>query len=104
MELIKHQEIEAVKTTTRNVYKIGSIVKINKGSIFLEKETLGVVTNIGIVSNGGKRYYEYSCTILDKNCFPINSYAWLDDREIELVSDDVEYGLKIIEFYKNKEK
>lgn len=104
MELIKHQEIESTETTTNNVYKIGSIVQIRRGSFFLNKGTLGVITNIGIVDNGGKRYYDYSCTILDDNCYPINRFAWLSNSEIELVSEDVEYGLKIIEYYKNKEK
>lgn len=104
MELIKHKEIESTEITTNNVYKIGSIVKINRSGFALFKTGFGVVDNIGIVRNGDKFYYQYSCILLDKNCYPFNSLAWLDNGDIELVSDDIEYGLKIIEYYKNKEK
>lgn len=100
MELIKHQEIES-RNTRKQKYDSGTIVRLKRGFYY---NHLAVIEYTYAQRYGGDDYKNYSVVVLNKDCYPINSMSWMEEEFLEFVSDDVEYGLKIIEYYKNKEK
>lgn len=78
----------------------GTIVKVQdempESMSHFESGFIGVVAN----EHDNQLYCdEYKLIVLDKNGMPVNSIAWYREDMLTLVSDDTEYGKKVIDVY-----
>ena len=81
-------------------FPVGTIVKVQddmpESMSHFESGFIGVVTN----EHYNALYCnEYKLIVLDKNGIPVNTIAWYREDMLTLVSDDVEYGKKVIAVY-----
>ena len=66
---------------------------------------IGIIEYIYFQKHLGESHRDYSLIVLNHNLMPINSISWYNESLLTLVSNNIEFGIELINwYYRNKRK